>query len=104
MKRALIKLNDSFSGEGNALVTVPRARSDRARCARAVDHAVMPVPTERPAQYFDKLQRMGGVVEEFVEAPFKESPSAQFRTSPNREVSRSPRTIRFWAEIPVRSI
>ena len=85
MRRALIKLNDSFSGEGNALVLCPEG-TDRSAVRRAVDRAVMPVPTERPAQYFDKLKRMGGVVEEFVEAPHKESPSAQFRTSPHGEV------------------
>jgi hypothetical protein len=85
MRRALIKLNDSFSGEGNALVLCPEP-TDPGAMRRAVDHAVMPVPTEGPVQYFDKLKRMGGVVEEFVEAPFKESPSAQLRTSPRGEV------------------
>jgi hypothetical protein len=85
MRRALVKLNDSFSGEGNALVVCPE-RADPAALRRAVDHAVMPVPTERPSRYFEKLERMGGVVEEFVEAPEKHSPSAQFRTSPSGEL------------------
>jgi hypothetical protein len=85
MRRALIKLNDSFSGEGNALVLCPEG-SHAPALRRAVDHAVMPVPTELPSRYFEKLQRMGGVVEEFVEAPEKHSPSAQFRTSPAGEV------------------
>ena len=49
---------------------------------RAVDHAEMPVPTETPDRYFEKLARMGGIVEEFIEADEKISPSAQFRTSP----------------------
>jgi hypothetical protein len=85
MRRALIKLNDSFSGEGNALVVCPAA-SDVSAMRRAVDNAVMPVSTELPSRYFDKLQRMGGVVEEFIEAPEKVSPSAQFRTSPMGDV------------------
>ncbi len=85
LRRALIKLNDSFSGEGNALVVCP-ARSDRAAMRRAVDHAVMPVSTELPSRYFDKLETMGGVVEEYIEAPEKVSPSAQFRTSPVGDV------------------
>jgi hypothetical protein len=84
MRRALIKLNDSFSGEGNALVLVPEDGPGDMR--RAVDHAVMPVPTELPSRYFEKLKRMGGVVEEYVEAAEKRSPSAQFRTSPSGEV------------------
>jgi hypothetical protein len=53
---------------------------------QAVDHAAMPIPTETPVCYFDKLQRMGGVVEEFIEAAEKQSPSAQYRTSPDGEV------------------
>jgi hypothetical protein len=44
------------------------------------------VATETAPLYFDKLSRMGGVVEEFVEAPEKTSPSAQLRVSPQGEV------------------
>lgn len=85
MKRALIKLNDSFSGEGNALVVCPRG-NDHGLARRAIDEAAMPVPTEQPRRYFEKLGRMGGVVEEYIEAGEKVSPSAQFRTSPTGEV------------------
>ncbi len=85
MKRALIKLNNSFSGEGNALVVAPTG-NDPGQARRAVDEAMMPVPTEQPARYFEKLARMGGVVEEYIEAAEKVSPSAQLRTSPSGEV------------------
>ena len=44
------------------------------------------VDTETPDHYFAKFKRMGGVVEEFIEASEKTSPSAQFRTSPRGEV------------------
>jgi hypothetical protein len=85
IRRAVIKLNDSFSGEGNALVSYPHG-TDRGELRRAVDLAQMPVPGESPDRYFDKLDRMGGVVEEFIEADEKTSPSAQFRTSPMGQV------------------
>ncbi len=85
LKRALIKLNHSFSGEGNALVRYPEPDSGAAR-RDAVERAAMPVPTETPERYFEKLSRMGGIVEEFVEAAEKRSPSAQFRTSPAGDV------------------
>jgi len=85
MKRALIKLNDSFSGEGNALVVCP-SRNEQGLVRRAIDEAVMPLPTEQPMRYFEKLGRMGGVVEEYIEAGEKVSPSAQLRTSPTGEV------------------
>ena len=35
------------------------------------------MPTETPELYFDKFARMGGIVEEFIEAPEKHSPSAR---------------------------
>jgi hypothetical protein len=85
IRRAVIKLNDSFSGEGNAIVTYP-LRIELGELRRAVDGAQMPVVTETPDRYFDKLRRMAGVVEEFIEADEKTSPSAQFRTSPRGEV------------------
>ena len=85
IRRAVIKLNDSFSGEGNAVVSYPH-RTDPGELARAVDLAQMPVPTESPDRYFNKLDRMGGVVEEFIEADEKTSPSAQLRTSPTGQV------------------
>ena len=37
MRRALIKLNDSFSGEGNALVRFPETHRARARCGARCD-------------------------------------------------------------------
>jgi hypothetical protein len=103
MKRALIKLNDSFSGEGNALVTCPGAM-DPGALRQAVDHAAMPIPTETPVCYFDKLQRMGGVVEEFIEAAEKQSPSAQYRTSPDGEVLDVSTHDQISAAIQARSI
>ncbi len=81
IRRAVIKLNDSFSGEGNAVVSYPRCL-EPGELRRAVDHAQMPVPSETHDRYFDKFERMGGIVEEFIEADEKMSPSAQFRTSP----------------------
>ena len=85
LRRALIKLNDSFSGEGNSLVRFPEKNEPGERL-RAVENAEMPMPTETPERYFEKLTRMGGVVEEFVEAADKRSPSAQYRTSPSGDV------------------
>ena len=44
------------------------------------------VRMETPVLYFEKLGRMGGIVEEFIEAPEKASPSAQLRISPTGDV------------------
>jgi hypothetical protein len=85
IRRAVLKLNDSFSGEGNAIVSYPSG-DVRGDLGRALDQARMPVPTETPDRYFEKFRRMGGIVEEFIEADEKTSPSAQFRTSPMGDV------------------
>jgi hypothetical protein len=81
----VIKLNDSFSGEGNAILRVPEG-SRRADLREAMRNLEFSVPTETVPLYFDKFARMGGVVEEFIEAPEKTSPSAQMRVSPQGEV------------------
>jgi hypothetical protein len=43
-------------------------------------------PDQTPRAYLDEFATMGGIVEEFIDAEEKHSPSAQFRTSPSREV------------------
>jgi PGM1 C-terminal domain len=82
VRRAVLKLNDSFSGEGNALFTFPEGEAPPA-VREALRRVELSVATESPEVYFDKFARMGGVVEEFLEAPEKASPSAQFRISPS---------------------
>jgi len=85
LKRAVVKLNDSFSGEGNALFRFPEG-ARRADVREALQELQFSVPSETPGLYFEKLSRMGGVVEEFIDAPYKASPSAQLRISPKGEV------------------
>ena len=85
IKKAVIKLNDSFSGEGNALFRYPEG--DAAAALRdALPRVEFSVASETPEAYFDKYARMGGIVEEFIDAPFKHSPSSQLRISPTGEV------------------
>jgi hypothetical protein len=85
IRRAVVKLDESFSGEGNALFRYP-ASDGRAALGEALQQVEFAVPTETPAAYFDKLAKMGGIVEEFIEAEEKLSPSAQLRISPRGDV------------------
>jgi len=85
IKRAVIKLNDSFSGEGNAVFRYPEEDS-RAAVKEAMRSLEFSLPTEVPEVYFSKFARMGGIVEEYIEAADKASPSAQLRVSPRGEV------------------
>lgn len=83
--RAVIKLNESFSGEGNAIVMMPSG-VEHAAAEQAVGSLQFAVATETRESYFEKLSSMGGVVEEYVAAPQTASPSAQLRTSPDGAV------------------
>src|SRR4029077_1341415 len=76
---------DSFSGEGNGVVRLPEddVRGGLREALRDIEFSV---PTETPEMYFEKFARMGGIVEEFIEAPEKASPSTQMRISPAGEV------------------
>jgi hypothetical protein len=85
IRRAVVKLNDSFSGEGNAIFRYPEVES-RAAIREALRRIELPVPEETFDSYCDKFCRMGGIVEEFIEAPEKVSPSAQLRISPSGQV------------------
>jgi hypothetical protein len=85
LRRAVVKLNESFSGEGNALFRYPE-ETTRPAIREELRNLEFAVPTETRDLYFEKFGRMGGVVEEFIEAGEKSSPSAQLRLSPKGEV------------------
>ena len=84
-RSAVIKLNEGFSGEGNALFDFPAVVSlDSVREAlRALRFSV---DSETVENFLAKFDRAGGVVEELIEASEFRSPSAQLRINPRREV------------------
>lgn len=103
LRKAVIKLDDSFSGEGNAVfrypgeaeppaaagsetTTVAGATSGPAAVRDALAAIELAVPDETPDSYFAKFGSMGGVVEEFIDGREKVSPSTQLRISPYGEV------------------
>lgn len=85
-QRAVVKLNDSFSGEGNALFRFPE-ESNKKTVAKALDTLEFSVVSESVPTYFEKFEKMGGIAEEFIEGAEKRSPSTQLRVSPKCEVS-----------------
>jgi PGM1 C-terminal domain len=85
IERAMIKLDDSFSGEGNAIFPYPESPGREA--LREALSALQPtVCAETPETYLQKFESMGGIVEELLEYPETASPSAQFRIEPHGEV------------------
>lgn len=86
LRKAVIKLNDSFSGEGNAIFRYPERGDSKPLVRKALRNLEFSVPWETHQNYFQKYARMGGIVEEFIDATYKTSPSVQLRTSPRSEV------------------
>ena len=84
--RAVVKLNEGFSGGGNAVYSFPlltgrEALSDGLRDLSFSD------ASEGSERFLAKMVRMGGIVEELVEAPEVRAPSAQLRIDPQGRAS-----------------
>lgn len=85
LQKAVIKLNEGFSGDGNALFAYGSLREvtedDLANrlqpVAPGINHEIFAL----------KLQQMGGIVEAFVEGTPKASPSVQCRITPTGEIN-----------------
>ena len=91
LKRAVVKLNDGFSGEGNALFQypspMPTAAKERDAAIREALHSLKFAAKDHSEEvFFEKYAQMGGVVEEFLEAEEVRSPSVQLRITPAGEL------------------
>jgi hypothetical protein len=87
LRSAVVKLNDSFSGEGNALFHYPEPTGNLVEAVHAtLPRVAFSVPSETWDEYGKKFRRMGGIAEEFLEAPCKMSPSVQLRSDPHGAV------------------
>jgi hypothetical protein len=86
-RRAVVKLNEGFSGEGNALFYYEDldGTASIATLKDQIKDRLQDLRFEAPQETWDgfaaKYQEMGGVVEAFVEGDHKESPSAQCRVN-----------------------
>lgn len=90
LKKAVVKLNDGFSGEGNAIFSYKDLATD--------EHLKMAIETQLPGRlqavasdvtftdFMNKLKEMHGIVEAFIEGEIKTSPSVQCRINPLGEI------------------
>jgi hypothetical protein len=85
LRRAVVKLNEGFSGEGNAVFHYKGAPKGKALKAWILDR-LLALAFEAEDMtldaYLEKFTEMGGIAEEFIEGAPKRSPSAQFRIDP----------------------
>jgi hypothetical protein len=85
LRRAVVKLNEGFSGEGNAVFPFEGApeKLGLAAWTRARLPALAFEARDMTWEaYSTKIQEMGAIVEAYVEGQDKRSPSAQFRVDP----------------------
>lgn len=86
IRKAVVKLNESFAGAGNALFRYPAKKTDPGAIDATLEELEWTSSTETATAFFAKLASMGGIVEAFVEADEMHSPSAQLRVGPSGEV------------------
>jgi len=83
--KAVVKLNEGFSGEGNAVfdfANAPTGASLLGWIKGRLPALGFEAPDMSWEPYHEKLVSMGGIVEEFIPGAAKRSPSAQFRINP----------------------
>jgi hypothetical protein len=86
LSKAVVKLNDGFSGEGNAVVPLSKL-ADAGRLDKAADKLLtesirFEAQDETWDTFEEKLQSMGGIVEALIESRRLTSPSVQMRIDP----------------------
>ncbi|MCB9742796.1 MAG: carboxylate-amine ligase [Alphaproteobacteria bacterium] len=83
LRRVVVKLNDGFSGEGNALFYTEGAPKEgrKAWIRERLPGLRFEAPQETYPSFIQKYEEMGGVVECFVEGEIKNSPSCQARVN-----------------------
>ena len=86
LQRAVVKLEEGFSGEGNAVFSYRNAPEHASLeswvRARLPSRLCCVAPDETWNSYREKFAEMGGVVEAFVTGASKRSPSVQCRVDP----------------------
>lgn len=91
LKRIVIKLNEGFSGEGNAVLELNSLQevpaSERVTAIRdRFPQLRFQAAGETWVNFSRRLQELGGIVEAFIEGHEKRSPSIQCRITPTGEV------------------
>jgi hypothetical protein len=84
--KAVIKMNDGFSGEGNAVFSYKGALENESLKQWIAEHLAEKLDIVATNLDFNafikKFEQMGGIVEAFIEGFPKESPSVQCRINP----------------------
>ena len=83
IRRAVVKINEGFSGEGNGVFNYPDEKTDADAVRRSLMHLEWSSDSENTASFLRKFEQMGGIVEEMIDAEEVRSPSVQMRIYPD---------------------
>ena len=96
LKRMVIKLNEGFSGEGNAILDLREIQNFNPSAATLaeiiaalsdrLEHLSFQAKNETWANFSSRIPELGAIVEAFVEGEHKRSPSVQGYITPTGEV------------------
>jgi hypothetical protein len=82
IRRAIVKINEGFSGEGNGVFNYPENKTDPEAVGQNLKQLEWPSAQENIRSFLRKFAQMGGIVEEMMEADEVRSPSVQMRIYP----------------------
>lgn len=85
LRRAAVKLNEGFSGEGNAVFTfedAPQKAGLKSWTRARLPDLAFEARDMTWEAFSEKINQMGAIVEAYIEGGEKRSPSAQFRIDP----------------------
>ena len=91
LQKAVVKMNDGFSGEGNAIFYYKDidGESENAEYIirqRMPENLKAVAPKVSYDEYIQKFKTLGGIAEEFIKGDYKKSPSVQCRINPIGDV------------------
>jgi hypothetical protein len=91
LRKAVVKMNEGFSGDGNAIYRYPPVMVDEKleeEIGSSLALQLKPVVKDMELDYFfEKFSSMEGIVEEFLEGDIKMSPSVQCVIGPDRQIT-----------------
>ena len=87
LQMAVVKMNDGFSGEGNAVfyykeLEAGSENSERIILKKLPQYLKIVAADVTYEQYMQKFKTLGGIAEEFINGENKQSPSVQCRINP----------------------
>ncbi len=89
LRKAVIKINEGFGGEGNAVYTY-QSNVGEAELKESIDMSLpyihIVADKVNHQQFFRKFEDLGGIVEAFIDGDVKASPSVQCRINPLGEI------------------